>query len=88
MLLQTTVFRGKAAAPLSGLFGFQKAFFLHPQTEELYGRVQLQKGPLGDALYPLYYKASVETSFIPGTVMQCASVCIDVTCLFYLLLVQ
>ncbi|KAL3131950.1 hypothetical protein ABBQ38_007646 [Trebouxia sp. C0009 RCD-2024] len=64
---QVTVFTGKAAVPLGGIFGFQKAFFLHPETDELYGRVQLQKGPLGNALYPLYYKASVGPSIIAAT---------------------
>lgn len=64
---QVTVFDGKAAVPASGLFKFQKAFFLHPKTDELYGRVQLQKGPLGNALYPLYYKACVTPSLISAT---------------------
>ena len=64
---QVSIFNGKAAVPLGGIFGFQKAFFLHPETDELYGRVQLQKGPLGNALYPLYYRASVEPSIIAGT---------------------
>lgn len=67
MYAQVTVFTGKAAVPLGGIFGFQKAFFLHPETDELYGRVQLQKGPLGNALYPLYYRASVEASIVAGT---------------------
>lgn len=67
--MQVTTFTGKAAVPLGGIFGFQKAFFLHPETDELYGRVQLQKGPLGNALYPLYYRASVEPSIIAGTII-------------------
>lgn len=66
---QVTIFTGKAAVPLGGIFGFQKAFFLHPETDELYGRVQLQKGPLGNALYPLYYRASVEPSIIAGIII-------------------
>lgn len=69
LFVQVTVFAGKAAVPLGGIFGFQKAFFLHPETDELYGRVQLQKGPLGNALYPLYYRASVEASIIAGTII-------------------
>lgn len=73
-VLQVTEFAGKAAVPLSGMFKFQKAFFLHPKTDELYGRVQLQKGPLGNALYPLYYKASVMPSLVPGMALNCASV--------------
>lgn len=64
---QVTEFAGKAAVPFSGMFKFQKAFFLHPKTDELYGRVQLQKGPLGNALYPLYYKASAAPSLVPAT---------------------
>lgn len=64
---QVVEFEGKAAVPLSGLFKFRKAFFLHPKTDELCGRVDLQKGPLGNALYPLYYKASVTPSLIPAT---------------------
>ena len=70
--LQVTEFAGKAAVPLSGMFKFQKAFFLHPKTDELYGHVQLQKGPLGNALYPLYYKASVMPSLVPGMAHGCA----------------
>lgn len=27
---------------------------------------QVRKGPLGDVLYPLYYKCSIGTSIIPG----------------------
>ena len=65
---QVVEFEGKAAVPLSGLFKFRKAFFLHPKTDELCGHVDLQKGPLGNALYPLYYKASVTPSLIPGTI--------------------
>ena len=72
--LQVTEFAGKAAVPFSGMFKFQKAFFLHPKTDELYGRVQLQKGPLGNALYPLYYKASAAPSLVPGRALNCASV--------------
>ncbi len=75
-------FTGKAAVPFSGMFKFQKAFFLHPKTDELYGRVQLQKGPLGNALYPLYYKASVMPSLVPGMALNYASVlCLPADCL-------
>ena len=80
-----TEFAGKAAVPISGMFKFQKAFFLHPKTDELYGRVQLQKGPLGNALYPLYYKASVTPSLIPGMALNCAIVlCLPAACLHIL----
>ena len=70
LCLQVVEFEGKAAVPISGLFKFRKAFFLHPKTDELYGRVDLQKGPLGNALYPLYYKASVAPSLVPGIVAK------------------
>ena len=64
--LQVVIFDGKADALFSGLFRFQKAFFLHPETKELYGRVQLQKGPLGNILYPLYYTCSIDPAIVPG----------------------
>ena len=65
---QLALFRGKAALPTHalGISSFSKAFFLHPGTEQLYGRVLLGKGPLGDALYPLYFKASVGPSVVPS----------------------
>lgn len=67
------LFSGKAALPthVLGISSFSKAFFLHPQTEQLYGRVLLGKGPLGDALYPLYFKASVGPSVVPTTQELC-----------------
>lgn len=34
--------------------------------QELYGRVLLGKGPLGDLLYPLYFKAHVGTFVVPS----------------------
>lgn len=61
------MFDGKADAVFSGLFRFRKAFFLHPQSEEVYGRVQLQKGPLGNVLYPLYFSCSIAPAIVPGT---------------------
>lgn len=73
---QVVEFEGKAAVPLSGPFKFRKAFFLHPKTDELCGRVDLQKGPLGNALYPLYYTASVTPSLIPGIVAN-LGICIS-----------
>ena len=65
--LQVVIFDGKADALFSGLFRFQKAFFLRPETKDLYGRVQLQKGPLGNILYPLYYTCSIDPAIVPGT---------------------
>ena len=29
--------------------------------------VQVQKGPLGDILYPLYYRANIGNALVPGT---------------------
>ncbi|KAL4447433.1 hypothetical protein ABPG75_004652 [Micractinium tetrahymenae] len=70
---QLALFRGKAALPthVPGISAFSKAFFLHPQTEQLYGRVLLGKGPLGDLLYPLYFKTSVGPSVVPTTQELC-----------------
>lgn len=85
-VLQVTEFAGKAAVPLSSMFKFQKAFFLHPKTDELYGHVQLQKGLLGNALYPLYYKASVTPSLVPGMALSCTSVlCIPAAACLHIL---
>jgi len=64
------VFEGKAAVPLVGGLGldrFQKAFFVHPQTFNLMGRVLLRRGLLGDLLYPLYYTCQVERAVVPST---------------------
>ena len=61
-------FRGKAALPthVLGVSSFSKAFFLQPGSEQLYGRVLLGKGPLGDLLYPLYFKATVGPCVVPS----------------------
>lgn len=65
---QEIIYKGKAAVPLSGLFGhFEKAFFLHPDTYEVYGRVRLKPGVLGDTLYPLYFKCTPKQTVIPDT---------------------
>ncbi|KAK9817074.1 hypothetical protein WJX72_009087 [[Myrmecia] bisecta] len=67
---QVAVFDGKATAFGGGplhLNRFQKAFFLHPRTLDMYGRVLLHKGPLGELLYPLYYRASVGPGAVPAT---------------------
>ncbi|CAL5222355.1 g4707 [Coccomyxa viridis] len=61
-------YRGRAAVPLPGVFGgFSKVFFVQPDTFELYGRVEVQKGPLGDLLYPLYFRCNIGPSSIPAT---------------------
>lgn len=78
---QVAVFEGRAAVPLTGVAGalrldrFRKCFFLHPDSEELLGRVDVAKGPLGDALYPLYFAATLGSSIIPGPASRCAHVC-------------
>ena len=54
----------------AGLLKFQKAFFLHPDTDALYGRVDLQKGPLGAALYPLYYACNIGPAVVSGTLRK------------------
>jgi hypothetical protein len=36
------------------------------EEEALHGRVLLGKGPLGDLLYPLYFKADVGPSVVPS----------------------
>ena len=36
------------------------------EEEALYGRVLLGKGPLGDLLFPLYFKADVGPSVVPS----------------------
>ena len=64
---QEVLFEGKAAVPLPSLAGrFQKAFFLHPGSYELYGRVRLRPASLGDRLYPLYFKVTPKSTIIPG----------------------
>ena len=65
--MQEVLYKGKAAVPLSGLAGrFEKAFFLHPESYELYGRVRVRPGALGDRLYPGYFKCSPNSTIIPG----------------------
>lgn len=65
--LQIVHFGGRLALPplLPGLSRFGAAFFLHPDTEALHGRVLLGKGPL-DLLYPLYFRATVGQDVVPG----------------------
>jgi len=67
---EVKVFEGKASVPFAGglrLDRFQKAFFLHPKTFSLMGRVLLGRGILGDILYPLYFTGDVERILIPST---------------------
>ena len=58
--------------PLAGLAGavgadrFRKMFFLHPDSEELLGRVDLGYGAAGAAIFPLYYRAAIGSSVVPG----------------------
>ncbi|KAK9837628.1 hypothetical protein WJX74_001669 [Apatococcus lobatus] len=64
---QVVRFHGKAAVSLPYFNRFQKAFFCPQKGSGLHGRVLLGKGPLGDALYPLYYRATVGSHIIPAT---------------------
>ena len=66
--MQIVSYQGKPwlAPAFENLFGFQKSFFLDEKSDEVYGRVQLQKGPLINRLYPLYFKVRVGTAVIPG----------------------
>lgn len=41
-------------------------FFTGQDAEQLYGRVELGKGPLVNALFPLYFKVSLQPSIVPG----------------------
>ncbi|KAI3429313.1 hypothetical protein D9Q98_005408 [Chlorella vulgaris] len=71
---EVSTFRGKAALPMDALglvSSFSKAFFLQPEGDQLYGRVLLGKTPLGDVLYPLYFKASVGPGVVPTTQELC-----------------
>ena len=43
-----------------------QVFFTGQDAEQLYGRVELGKGPLGNALYPLYFRVSLQPSIVPG----------------------
>lgn len=66
------MFEGRAAVPTPGLAGllrldrFRKCFFLHPDTEELLGRVDVAAGPVGNLVYPLYGAATLGSSVVPG----------------------
>lgn len=43
-----------------------QVFFTGQDAEQLYGRVELGKGPLGNALYPLYFRVNLQPSIVPG----------------------
>ncbi|KAK9861257.1 hypothetical protein WJX84_011529 [Apatococcus fuscideae] len=60
-------FHGKAAVSLPYFNRFQKAFFCPSNADGLHGRVLLEKGPLGNMLYPLYYKATLGSTIISAT---------------------
>lgn len=62
--LQVATWEGKAALP--ALNRFQKRFFLHPTTLELYGFVDVGSGWLGRRLFPLYFKCNVDQLLYPG----------------------
>ncbi|GMH45031.1 hypothetical protein BSKO_12988 [Bryopsis sp. KO-2023] len=61
---------GIAALPAFNFLGlnrFQKAYFLEPESDDLYGRVLLNRGPPGDSLYPGYFKANIDISTVNPT---------------------
>ena len=62
--MQVAVYEGKAAVKYFPYF--RKLFFLHPKTYELYGHVDVGWWPLGRILYPLYFKATIDASLLPG----------------------
>ena len=64
--MQVVRFHGKAAVSLPYFNRFQKAFFCPRGNRGLHGRVLLGKGPVGDSLYPLHYKATAGSTIIPG----------------------
>lgn len=73
---QVAVFEGRAALPAAArlvgalrLDRFTKSFFLHPDSEELLGRVDVCQGGLGDTLYPLYFRATIGSSIVPGMLL-------------------
>ena len=76
---QVAVFEGRAAVPLAGLAAplradrFRKLFFLHPDSEELLGRVDVGYGAAGAAVHPLYFRASVGPSVVPGASLTLSS---------------
>lgn len=62
-------FDGKAALrlPLLGLDRFKKCFFVDLASRELHGHLVVNKGPLGELLYPVYFRASCDLTTIPAT---------------------
>lgn len=63
------MYEGRASLPVlsaMGLDRFQKAFFLHPKTYHLMGRVLINYGVVGDTLYPLYFEADVQRLIVPS----------------------
>lgn len=72
MYTQVAVFEGRAAGPLPWLSNalradrFRKLFFLHPDSEELLGRLDVGYGAVGAKLYPTYFRATVGSSIVPG----------------------
>ena len=41
-------------------------FFTGEDPDEVYGRALLGKGPLVNAVYPLYFHVSLQPSIVPG----------------------
>ena len=68
-LCQITWFDGRAALrfPALGLDRFKKCFFFEPPCQQLHGHLALNKGLLGEFLYPVYFKASCDLTTITAT---------------------
>jgi len=67
---QAVVLEGRASAPVVGLLGldrFQKAFFRRRSDSQLMGRVLLNRGFVGDLLYPLYFSVDIQRAILPST---------------------
>eukprot|EP00891_Asterochloris_glomerata_P003489 jgi/Astpho2/3489/fgenesh1_pg.00056_%23_9_t len=66
---EVAVFEGKASTrpALLGLERFQKAFFLHPKSMQVCGRVLVRPQPLGSWLYPLYFRMLGRSAEMPDT---------------------
>ena len=63
------MFDGRASVPVVGVLGldrFQKAFWVNPRNFTLMGRVLLNRGVVGDTLYPLYFQADVQRVIVPS----------------------
>ncbi|CAD7696373.1 unnamed protein product [Ostreobium quekettii] len=66
---EVSTFDGKAALawfPWFGVDRFKKCFFLD-SSYNLFGHLVVNRGPLGELLYPTYFQASCDLATIPAT---------------------